>query len=157
MIVVAETSPLNYLILIDEITALEKLYERIAVPTAVQQELLGAKTPAKVRDWISRMPSWIELHSVSASPDPSLRALGDGEREAILLAEELCVKRLIIDERHGRRVAADRGFLVTGTIGVLQEGARLGILDLANAVRRLQQTNFFIPPAALARLLGKNP
>jgi hypothetical protein len=37
--IVADTSPLNYLILIDQIGILEPMYGRIAIPVAVHNEL----------------------------------------------------------------------------------------------------------------------
>ncbi len=48
MIVVADTSPLNYLVLIGEIEWLPSLYQRILIPQAVCKELLQAQTPLAV-------------------------------------------------------------------------------------------------------------
>jgi hypothetical protein len=42
MIVVADTSPLNYLILIEQVKILEALYGQVIVPPAVQDELLSS-------------------------------------------------------------------------------------------------------------------
>jgi predicted nucleic acid-binding protein len=44
MIVVADTSPLNYLILIDEIELLPDLFEKVLLPSAVLQELKHSHT-----------------------------------------------------------------------------------------------------------------
>lgn len=49
MIVVADTSPINYLILIEAIDVLPALYQKIVVPTAVYDELQSDATPAEVR------------------------------------------------------------------------------------------------------------
>lgn len=51
MIVVADTSPLNYLVLIAEIELLPHLYERILIPEAVHRELQRLQTPSTVRTW----------------------------------------------------------------------------------------------------------
>jgi Domain of unknown function (DUF3368) len=40
-----------------------------------------------------------------------------------------------------------------GTLGVLQEAATLRLLDLRLAVKRLQETTFYLAPEVLARLL----
>jgi predicted nucleic acid-binding protein len=48
MIVVADTSPINYLILIDQIAILEALYGRILIPHAVLDEMLNPKAPSSV-------------------------------------------------------------------------------------------------------------
>ena len=90
MIVVADTSPLNYLILIDRISILQTLFTRIMVPHAVHDELLRPKAPASVRAWALDLPSWVELLTPSTTPAALLSKLDLGEAEAIALAEELC-------------------------------------------------------------------
>lgn len=47
MIVVADTTPINYLILIEEIDLLPKLYGRVIIPRAVNEELMRSRTPLK--------------------------------------------------------------------------------------------------------------
>jgi predicted nucleic acid-binding protein len=54
MIVVADTSPINYLILIGEIEILTKMYGRAVIPHAVREELLRPSAPEMVRNWISQ-------------------------------------------------------------------------------------------------------
>ena len=49
MIVVADASPINYLVLIDAVGVLPELYENIVVPNAVFEELQAEETPEKVR------------------------------------------------------------------------------------------------------------
>ena len=51
MIVVADTSPINYLILIGEIEILTKMYGRVVIPNAVREELLRHSAPEMVRNW----------------------------------------------------------------------------------------------------------
>lgn len=153
MIVVADTSPLNYLILIEEVDILTKIYGKVVIPRAVQEELLRSSAPLAVRKWMSQSPSWLEVRSPTNAPDPSLASLDPGERDAITLAAELCADRLIVDELRGRYEAQKRGIPVTGTLGVLREAAVLGLLDLRNAVKRLETTNFHIAPEVLAHLL----
>lgn len=88
MIVVADTSPLNYLILIDEVELLPVLFGKVLVPQAVFQELAHPKAPLKVREWIVRLPAWLEVHTVVSNAGPALMKLDLGEREAIQLALE---------------------------------------------------------------------
>lgn len=57
MIVVADTSPLNYLVLIDEIDLLPALFGRVLLPQAAFHELQHAKTPPKVQQWIVHLPA----------------------------------------------------------------------------------------------------
>ena len=88
MIVVADTTPLQYLVLIQHEHVLPALYGRVVVPPAVISELSHDETPKLVRDWLTNAPSWLEVREpreVGRSSVP----LGAGEIEAISLAEEL--------------------------------------------------------------------
>lgn len=67
MIVVADTSPLNYLVLIDAVDLLPDLFGTVLIPEAAFKELKHPQTPAKVRDWILSPPimvrsSWCCAH-----------------------------------------------------------------------------------------------
>ncbi len=75
MIVVADASPLNYLIQIDCDPLLARLFGRVFVPSAVMEELRHPATPPAVASWLSHIPSWIEVRVVSARRDPTLEAL----------------------------------------------------------------------------------
>ena len=60
-VVVADTSPLNYLILIESIDLLPRLYERIITPAEVVGELIDDGAPSQVREWAMKLPQWIEV------------------------------------------------------------------------------------------------
>src|ERR1700693_838012 len=146
MIVVADTSPINYLILIEEIEILTKMYGRVVIPRAVREELLRPSAPEMIRNWMSQPPTWLEVHTPMNAPDASLTALDAGERDAIVLAGELKADQLIVDDRQGRRAGEKRGIAVIGTLGVIREAAILGLLDLRPALKRLEATSFHIAP-----------
>jgi predicted nucleic acid-binding protein len=57
MIVIADTSPLNYLVLIEEVEILSRLFGIVIIPPAVFEELSDPETPTAVRDWIAKRPS----------------------------------------------------------------------------------------------------
>src|SRR4029453_1874164 len=57
MLVVADTSPLNYLVLIQQDTLLPTLYERVMIPPAVHEELQRPRTPQAVRQWVAHPPA----------------------------------------------------------------------------------------------------
>ncbi len=155
MIVVADTTPINYLILIEEIDVLATLYGRVVIPDVVRQELLRPRTPVTVREWTERPPVWLDVRTSNPVSDPGLARLDAGERAAITLAEELVADQLIVDDSFARRIAESRGLSVIGTVGVLREAAELGLLDLRIAFKRLQQTTFHVSPALLAKLLAE--
>lgn len=158
MIVIADTSPLNYLILIEAADVLRSLYGQVIVPDAVVRELLDGAAPAVVRTWISQPPSWLEVHP-NPPHDPSLRLLGSGESAALTLAELLVADKLLIDDLDGRAEAERRHLPVTGTLGVLADAHLAGLLNLDEALRRLNSTNFRLDPdlewLVRRRILGK--
>ena len=143
MAAVTNTTPLN-LILIGAVDVLPQLYGRVFVPEAVMDELQHARTPEAVRVWAQGPPSWLEVIPVAVTADASLADLEAGEREAVLLTEQVGADLLIIDERDGREVARRRGLNITGTLGVLDRAADHGLIDFRSTVERLQQTTFRI-------------
>jgi len=155
MIVIADTSPLNYLISIGNIDILPQLYDRIVIPPAVLLELGNPGAPDAVRQWIQQPPAWLHIQAPQQTPDVALleAKLGPGEHEAILLAEEVNADEVVIDELRGRRQAARRQIRVTGTIGVLRAAVKIGLLDLLEALERLRRTNFRIDNEFLDRLI----
>jgi len=129
MIVVADASPLNYLIQISCESVLGRLYDLVLVPPGVFEELHHPNGPPSVLSWVSEPPDWMRVHLVKAPVDPSLSMLDPGEREAIQLAEEQRADLLLIDEPRGRSEAKRRGLAVTGTLGVLLAAGRRGFID----------------------------
>ena len=147
MIVVADTSPLNYLVQIDCQALLPRLYDHVLIPAAVLAELQDPHTPSKVQRWLSDLPDWVAVGRTAAVPDTALSTLGPGEREAIQLAQEQHAQLLLIDERRGRAEAVRRGLATTGTLGVLLAGAERGWVDAISAYNRLMgETNFRATP-----------
>ncbi len=154
--VVSNTSPLNYLILLDEIDVLPRLYERVSIPQSVGEELQAAETPEAVRRWILNPPDWLEILSETGSLDSDLAGLHTGERDAISLAMHLQADAVLIDERRGRNEAEKRSLKVIGTIGVLAFAHECGLLNLRNAIGRLQQTTFHLSPKLVTSVLQKH-
>jgi predicted nucleic acid-binding protein len=56
MIVIADTSPINYLVLIEQIEVLPKLYGRVLIPPSFCEELQHVRTPEAMRRWIADGP-----------------------------------------------------------------------------------------------------
>lgn len=154
MIVIADTTPLNYLILIGEVEILTRLYGAVVIPPAVHQELLSPGAPELVRRWALTPPSWLDIRSPSLAVSDFPQGLGAGEREAIGLAEQLLADQLIMDDMTARREAERRGLSVIGTLGVLREAAAEGLIDLRTSLERLSNTSFHISPELIRHLLG---
>jgi len=153
MIVVSDTSPLNYLILIRKETLLRKLFGRILIPNVVFEELRGDGAPQFVLEWTRSIPDWVEIKETHLVAPPSLDILDPGEREAILLAQEFSADLLLLDDRQARLAAADLGIAITGTLGILDRAAKLGLIDLRSVISELQKTNFYIAKEMIEKLL----
>ncbi|MGD1809459.1 DUF3368 domain-containing protein [Dapis sp. BLCC M126] len=119
MIVVSDTSPICYLLLIGEIELLPQLYGQVIIPRIVEQELSDERSPTVVRNWIQTPPKWIIVADVTVSADKDLDILNAGEKAAISLALKQGANLIIIDEALGRKVARNKGLKVTGLLGIL--------------------------------------
>ncbi|MEM9006458.1 MAG: DUF3368 domain-containing protein [Cyanobacteria bacterium P01_F01_bin.86] len=143
MIVVADTSPINYLLLIDHIDLLPHLFQKIIIPDAVRNEMLDPDAPIVLQKWITNPLDWIKVQAVPLI-DKNLSTLDPGEQAAIILAQTLPADLLIIDERLGRRAASSLEIPIIGILGILDDAANQGLINLADAIERLQQMNFRI-------------
>ena len=149
MIVVADTGPLNYLILIESADILPRLYEHVCIPSAVERELNATATPEPVRSWIEHPPTWVRrVDPARSAPELGLDA---GETQAISLALELHCD-LLIDDSKGKRTARSLGIQTIGALGLLRAAARVGAVDLLTALDRLQVTSFRAPPELVTYL-----
>ena len=96
MIVVGDTGPLNYLLLIRQVDVLPSLFSRVVIPRAVAAELASDRAPEVVRRWVEDPPAWLDIQ-----PDPpddgTLSTLDYGERSAIALALLIQATQILID------------------------------------------------------------
>ncbi len=153
IVVVAETSPINYLIQIGAIEILPSIFDQIVIPKAVEQELLHPATPAMVRQWMERLPQWAQVRS-------ALRVLplnlGPGETEAIALAKEIGAFVILLDDGEARQVAKQAGLKVTGTIGLLERASSAGLVDLPTVFANLRRTTYFASAELLQAALERD-
>lgn len=156
MIVVSDTSPINYLILIGQIHLLPELFEQITIPPAVHTELCDAAAPPLVQAWAATPPDWLTIRSTSQPSDPIVDSLDPGERAAILLVQELDADLILLDDMKARRVATDRGFKITGILGVLDQAALRKRVTLPAAIQSLQATSFWAADSLIQALLNKH-
>jgi predicted nucleic acid-binding protein len=124
MIVVSDTSPLTALLTVNESEILPQLFAEVIVPRAVWQELQRSH---------DALPHWLKMRDVSDAQETMRLAdlVDQGEAEAIELAKELRADRLLIDERKGRKLAADEGVPVIGLLGVVLLAKRRGLVKSA--------------------------
>jgi predicted nucleic acid-binding protein len=154
--IVADTTPLNYLVLIEAAEVLHRLYIRVLIPPSVLAELSGPDAPAQVRTWALQPRNWLRVAPLQAPADSALKHLDPGERDAIALAAEQQASLLLMDERDGVAAARARNLKVIGTLGVLDIAAARGWLDLQDMFTRLRQTTFRSPQKLMATMLEQD-
>jgi predicted nucleic acid-binding protein len=153
MIVVSDTSPLNYLVLLEAVEVLPQLFTAVHCPLAVLQELRHPRAPDRVKTWSQNPPAWLSIQEPQARP--TFANLDAGEAAALALAVELGADALLIDEKKGRRVAKAQGLVTIGTITVLELAAEAKLIELRPALDALQQTTFQITQAYIDAALAR--
>lgn len=151
--VVADTTPLNYLILIRQSEILASLFEQVLIPQAVLNELQHPKAPEAVSLWLRSLPTWLVVTTVQQIDETIM--LGQGENEAISLAIERHVPVVLMDERRGRAAAESRGLFAVGTLNLIDLADEQGLLDGIQALHDLRQTTFRADSELLERFESK--
>jgi predicted nucleic acid-binding protein len=142
LLVIADTSPIRYLIQIGHIDLLHRLFAAVTIPTEVARELSDPSAPPAVQAWIKSPPVWLRVLDVVSTDDSAFVNLDPGERAAIVIGLTLKADLILIDERRGYAAAVSKGLEVTGTLGILDLAAKREWIDLRDAIERLRQTNF---------------
>jgi len=154
--IVADTTPLNYLVLIESVEVLPRLYGRVLIPASVLAELADPYAPVQVRTWATQSRDWLSVVPLRAPADSSLMHLDAGERDAIALSSEQHASLILMDERDGAAAARARNLKVVGTLGVLDIAAGRGWIDLPATFSRLRQTTFRSPQRLMATMLEQD-
>lgn len=150
MIVVADAGPLIALARVQRLALLQQLYGQVAIPSAVRDELrLTDGRPGARALEQALNEGWLHVRILEDRTDQAMLdlLLDEGEVEAILLAEQVSCRFLLIDDRKGRAVARQRGLPVVGVAGVLLAAKSLQLvpeirpvlLELAGIGYRLSQ------------------
>jgi len=152
---VADTGPLNYLILIEAVDVLPRLFSPILIPSGVRDELSHPKAPTLVRSWTGHPPAWLNIVSLGSVPATGPSALDHGERQAIALAVQQQAD-ILIDDREGVLQARKMNLEAIGTLAVLVRAAQRGWIQLPEMFRRLRATSFRSPVHLMARMLEED-
>src|SRR5579883_460111 len=155
MLVVCDTSPPNYLVLMDLVSLLPLLFERVLMPEAVHRELQAERTPESVRRWAAALPAWVEVRSVEV-PQDYLPHIHMGERAAIALAQQVKAPALI-DDKAARDAAQALGVPVVGTLILLDRFVARGWISRHEARARILRTNFRVAPWLLDEFFPPPP
>jgi predicted nucleic acid-binding protein len=154
MIVVSDTSPINYLTLIGHEDLLQSLFGEIIVPTSVFDELSHPGAPMQIQHLLSARPAWLQIVEPTPGSGSEFGHLDRGERDAILLGIGMRADFVLMDEARGRETAQALGLSVIGTVGVLERAIRKGLVDGPEVTAKLRATSFRATPKLLAFLAG---
>jgi predicted nucleic acid-binding protein len=152
IVIVADTGPINYLLLIQQIELLPHFFDRVLLPQQVHEELLGHGAPAVVNTWALNLPEWCEVQTAAISNRPELDELDLGETAAIELALAHGNAGILVDDFDGRAAAERLGLEVTGTLGILKRASAAGLVDLESALNDLLKTNFRVSRSTLEQI-----
>jgi predicted nucleic acid-binding protein len=155
--VVSNSSPLIALATIGQLALLRSLFEQIAIPEAVFEEVAiqgqgepGSKEVAEAA-WIHTVPIKDRL-AVNLLQE----SLDMGESEAVVLGQELGARYVLLDDELARRKAALIGLPVAGTLAVLLMAKQAGLIAAVGPVlTELMQTEFRMSGRLLTAVLTK--
>lgn len=145
--IICNTSPLQYLHQAGLLDVVHTLVGRFTVPPAVMAELeegrvRGVDLPdLNQLDWVSiRAPQ-------SRLAVPLVTDLGAGETQVLMLALESSDAVVVLDDALARQLAEVLGIRLTGTLGLLLDARRAGLIPaLAPVLDQLQALRFRLAP-----------
>jgi uncharacterized protein len=149
--VICDTSPLQYLFQIGHLDLLPALSPRVTVPASVIDELRVGRSMGHALPVPERLP-WIDVRvPAGLSVLPLVTHLGPGERQVLALALESPGAVSLLDDALARKIAASLGLPIRGTLGVLLDAKRKGLIALVEPlINRLDASGFRL--AARTRL-----
>lgn len=151
---VCDTSPLQYLHQLGQLDLLPALATRIFVPPAVAAEVArGIALGVNLPDLTSL--SWLTVRAPQGPVSQHWATkLGSGESEVLRLALEMAGSVVVVDDRIARRVAAALKVPLKGTIGLLIEAKRTGLIaEVCPVLDQLDSLGFRLAPSARAAAL----
>lgn len=127
MIIIADSSPLITLAIIDKLEILELLFKEVIISKGVYEEIIKKNKPKseKLRQYfmnnVKEVNNKIAVNILKQDIDL-------GEAESIILALELQVEDILIDDLKGRKYAKIEGLKIIGSMGLLLEAKRRGFI-----------------------------
>ena len=143
---VSDSTPLIYLAKIGRLSLLSGVFRSVHIPEAVFDEAVAQGKALNMTDAfiIERaVGDWITVERVKPDVDAEYgfidanARLGAGEREALKLCKQLGATYLVADDHEARRVARILSVKPVGTLGVLVEAHRLGLILKSEALKTL--------------------
>ncbi|MDD1722482.1 MAG: hypothetical protein CG440_762 [Methanosaeta sp. NSM2] len=158
--VICNTSPLQYLHQIGQLSILPALVGSIVVPPAVLAELDAGIAKGLDLPQLENL-QWIRIQApIGAKAASLITDLGPGESQVLMLALEMPGSVALLDDALARRVATAKGIPIKGTLGLLLDAKRAGHLPAVKpSLDRLQELGFRIAQQtrdAVLKLAGES-
>ncbi len=146
MIVISDTTPLRYLIEIEQVHILETLFGKIIIPEKVADELQHPKTPHQVKSWMQALPDWLEVRKADLTFFTPQKKIDDGEREAFALALELNADAVLLDDKYALTEAKRLNLQTIALFTLFEIAAARNLINLPQTIEAIRRTNFRLPP-----------
>jgi hypothetical protein len=145
---------LQYLHQLDALRVFPQLVKTITIPPAVKQELEVGRALGLALPEVENL-SWVVVRIPSSAVAlPLVTDLGAGEREVLALALETPDSVCVLDDALARQVARALHIRVTGTLGILIDAKRAGIISAVRPlIDQLQSLGFRLAPRTRAAVL----
>ncbi|MCR9099167.1 MAG: DUF3368 domain-containing protein [bacterium] len=125
-LVISDSGPIFSLAVIDKLSILEVVFDEIAIPKAVWEEI----TKDKETEYYDRIAGFFKDRVRIISGFNELTFVMDyGESESVVLYREINANYLLIDDKKARRIAENLGINCIGTIGVLSVAKDKGLVE----------------------------
>jgi predicted nucleic acid-binding protein len=127
--VICNATPLINFAAINRLDILKDVFGEVLIPQAVYDEttVSGYLWSQFILQAVAS--GWLQVRNVS-NIDPIISPeLDDGEREAIALALETGIHKILLDEQDARKVAQSVGLRLIGTLGILLLAKEKQIID----------------------------
>ncbi|MBN2444087.1 MAG: DUF3368 domain-containing protein [Spirochaetales bacterium] len=128
MIIVADSSPVISLTIINKLDILNKLFDDYCIPEEVYNEIIEFNKPYS-ETLKSFFKSKVKKVENSIAVKVLIVEVDKGEAEAIVLALEQGITTILIDDFKGRRTAIHNGLNVLGTLGLLLQAKKKGFIN----------------------------
>lgn len=130
--VVSNTTPLISLVGVGLLDLLPAIYTAVWIPEAVHAEYQTGRAHHPGSPDLDTL-AWLSIHPTAAHPSVPA-SLDAGEAAALSLALAHHARLVLLDEQRARRAAVQLGLPIAGSLTVLLEAKRRGLIPLVGPI-----------------------
>jgi len=141
MILIADSSALVTLSIVDKLDVLEQLFGEVYVPRAVYEEVSQEN---KAESYKLKNYCKDKVLDIQSRTNFNI-SLGQGESEAIVLYSEQNADFLLCDDKKAKKFAQNFGLKVIGSLGILLKAKESGLInEISPLIELLKNSRIFI-------------